>query len=212
MEIIVVSEKTKKRERMLRILEGKKVVMCKGFLEGIEEIIKRKGGELVVVAEYKMTPYNGVELLKSVKKMKGRVYTVLMIEEGDREGEMEGLRNEIDLMIEEGKADGVIRAYIEKLMMQRRKVGEVIKRNKLVLNGIEVELTRKELEVVRILIENKGEIMGREEIVEKIWNSRENVRKVDIHIKEIRKKLERSGLSNYIVTVSGVGYRWIDLA
>ncbi len=82
--------------------------------------------------------------------------------------------------------------------MKSRKVWE---------NGRSVDLTLKEFELLRYLLENHGTVLSREKILEKIWGYEiyGETRTVDVHIRTLRQKLGDSG--SLIETVRGVGYR-----
>lgn len=71
----------------------------------------------------------------------------------------------------------------------------------------EVELTLKEFELLRYLMENQGIVLSRDQILEKIWGYEYagETRTVDVHIRTLRQKLGDSGF--LIETVRGVGYR-----
>ena len=70
-----------------------------------------------------------------------------------------------------------------------------------------VDLTLKEFELLRYLLENRGTVLSREKILEKIWGYEiyGETRTVDVHIRTLRQKLGDSG--SLIETVRGVGYR-----
>jgi two-component system alkaline phosphatase synthesis response regulator PhoP len=70
----------------------------------------------------------------------------------------------------------------------------------------EIFLTVKEFDLLCILLENKGNILTREQLLSKIWKTDINVetRTVDVHIRYLRKKLHDE---NIIETIRGVGYR-----
>ena len=71
----------------------------------------------------------------------------------------------------------------------------------------QVELTLKEFELLRYLMENQGIVLSRDQILEKIWGYEYagETRTVDVHIRTLRQKLGESGF--LIETVRGVGYR-----
>lgn len=71
----------------------------------------------------------------------------------------------------------------------------------------QVELTLKEFELLRYLMENQGIVLSRDQILEKIWgyDFSGETRTVDVHIRTLRQKLGESGF--LIETVRGVGYR-----
>ncbi|MGM9899025.1 MAG: response regulator transcription factor [Bacilli bacterium] len=70
----------------------------------------------------------------------------------------------------------------------------------------EIELTVKEFSILKILLENKGKVVSREDILEELWGDTDGLqsRTVDMHIKSLRKKLNDESL---IQTVFGVGYK-----
>jgi len=66
-------------------------------------------------------------------------------------------------------------------------------------------LTRREIELLRTLLENQGRVLTRQMLLNRVWSYDfyGDERIVDTHIKNLRKKLE----ADYIETVRGVGYR-----
>ena len=76
--------------------------------------------------------------------------------------------------------------------------------------GEETSLTKREFEILKMLLENQGKVMTREILLEQLWQYEfyGNDRVVDNHIKNLRRKLGGS----YIETVKGVGYRIAKLS
>ncbi|MBR6200554.1 MAG: winged helix-turn-helix domain-containing protein [Spirochaetales bacterium] len=70
----------------------------------------------------------------------------------------------------------------------------------------EIFLTVKEFDLLYILLENRGNIITREQLLSKIWKTEADVetRTVDVHIRYLRKKLNDE---NIIETIRGIGYR-----
>lgn len=73
-------------------------------------------------------------------------------------------------------------------------------------NGQRIDLTPKEFDLLAILLENKGKVLSRAELLEKVWEFAYigDTRTVDIHIQRLRRKL---GADKLIETVFGVGYK-----
>jgi DNA-binding response OmpR family regulator len=76
------------------------------------------------------------------------------------------------------------------------------------LEGKPIQLTRKEFELLAVLVANPGRAFSREFLVERIWGSDFDGfdRAVDTHVTRLRRKLGKLG--DRIVTVWGVGYRF----
>ena len=72
--------------------------------------------------------------------------------------------------------------------------------------GERIDLTPKEFDLLAILLENKGKVLSRAELLEKVWEFAYigDTRTVDIHIQRLRRKL---GADKLIETVFGVGYK-----
>ena len=83
-------------------------------------------------------------------------------------------------------------------------------RHETLVDGERVQLTYKEFLLLCLLLENRGRVMTREILMDKIWGleaEREN-RTLDVHIRTLRAKLGSAG--RRIETVRGVGYRLED--
>jgi two-component system alkaline phosphatase synthesis response regulator PhoP len=77
------------------------------------------------------------------------------------------------------------------------------------VNDSPVELTSIEFDLLYTLAENKGRVLSREQLLEKVWGGEYfgEMRVVDVHLGHVRQKLGKDG---FIVTVRGVGYRFED--
>ena len=76
-------------------------------------------------------------------------------------------------------------------------------------NGVPVELTAREFDVVELLIRNPNRVYSRENLLDIIWDYeyRSDIRTVDVHIRRIREKLETVPAEpEYFMTKWGVGY------
>jgi len=76
------------------------------------------------------------------------------------------------------------------------------------VDGRVVELTYKEFELLRFLMENRGRVFKREQLLDRLWgyDYYGGTRTVDVHIRRIRAKLDK--YAELIETVRGVGYRF----
>ncbi|ADQ04824.1 two component transcriptional regulator, winged helix family [Caldicellulosiruptor owensensis OL] len=78
-------------------------------------------------------------------------------------------------------------------------------------NNQDVSLSFKEFELLKLLIENKGRVLDRDFILQRVWGYEfdGDTRTVDVHIRFLRRKLEDDEKNpRYIETVRGVGYRF----
>ena len=81
-----------------------------------------------------------------------------------------------------------------------------ITKKKVSIDGEEVPLTKKEFEILFLLLQNKGRVFSREDILSRIWSDEVYVldRTIDVNITRLRKKLGEQG--KHIANRSGYGY------
>lgn len=77
------------------------------------------------------------------------------------------------------------------------------------VDDVPIELTAIEFDLLHALAENRGRVLTREQLLEKVWGGEYfgEMRVIDVHLGHVRQKLGRDDL---IVTVRGVGYRFED--
>lgn len=87
-----------------------------------------------------------------------------------------------------------------------------IDRHEVLINGSVIELSLKEFDLLKTLVENKGIVMTRDQLLDKVWGidyDGEN-RTVDVHIRYLRRKLGDDEVnSRYIQTIRGLGYKML---
>ena len=82
------------------------------------------------------------------------------------------------------------------------------RRHMVTVSGGPVQLTLKEFELLRFLMENRGAAFTREKLLERVWDLGYGggTRTVDVHVQTLRQKLGEAG--GMVETVRGVGYRF----
>ncbi len=77
------------------------------------------------------------------------------------------------------------------------------------LDSRPLPLTRKEYELLLLLVENAGEVVPREDLLMRVWGYGSGIRTrtLDVHIRRLRKRLG-SYSAQYIETIFGIGYRF----
>lgn len=78
----------------------------------------------------------------------------------------------------------------------------------LTYNGERIELTKNDYRILRTLMENKGKVVSRDTLMERLWETDSFVDEnaLTVNIARLRKKLEQVGLMEFIVTKKGMGY------
>lgn len=80
--------------------------------------------------------------------------------------------------------------------------------NSLTYQGERIELTRNEYRILLALMEQKGKVVSREKLMERLWESDSFVDEntLTVNVNRLRKKLDAAGLTEFIITKFGVGY------
>lgn len=81
-----------------------------------------------------------------------------------------------------------------------------------IVDGTNVKLTKKEFEILKLLIKNRKIVLSKDKIFYSVWGSEEeeiseDSRTIDVHINKLKKKLGKYG--ERIVVVRGVGYKFV---
>lgn len=93
-------------------------------------------------------------------------------------------------------------------------VGEVsvdLDRHRVHVRGEEVQLRRKEFDLLSLLIDNAGRVLTRDTLIDRVWGSDYvgDTKTLDVHVKRLRGRIERDPSNPTIITtVRGVGYRF----
>lgn len=168
---------------------------------------------------------NGYEILKSIRANERfkQIPVIFVTAKGTEIHKVSGLDLGADDYI--AKPFGVLELIARVKAVLRRssntisRQGKQLKYKDIILdtNSREVtkgqeklDLTYKEYELLLCLIENKGRVLTREQLLEKIWGFDfiGETRTVDMHIKTLRQKIgDNITVPSYILTVRGVGYK-----
>ena len=85
-----------------------------------------------------------------------------------------------------------------------------LQRRKVFIDGLKAELTEKEFDLLKHLVENQGNNISRDELIDTLWATEEGPevvgRTIDVHVRRLRAKIE--GYEDIVRTVRGQGYRF----
>lgn len=223
MKILVIEDDRDIEELLQFFLEdnGYQVAIARDGLEGITMF--REGGFSLILLDIMLPKIDGYAVCELVRK-ESDIHIIMVTALSDEEDQMKGL----DLLAD----DYITKPFSMPVLL--RKIGAVLRRsqrnqkgeaNRMLLYqqlrldldnyqvfvaGKETSLTKREFEILKMLLENQGKVMTREILLEQLWQYEfyGNDRVVDNHIKNLRRKLGGS----YIETVKGVGYRIAKLS
>ena len=167
---------------------------------------------------------DGIEVCKRLKREDSHIPIIMLTAKSSEADKVLGLNIGADDYITKPFS---IKELIARVNALLRRIGETEKQNGGVIinlgnlrvdlerhevekNGELLDLTLKEFELLRILLENKGKVLSRNILLDKVWgyDFYGETRTVDVHVRNLRKKIEDDDRNpQYIETVRGVGYR-----
>lgn len=172
----------------------------------------------LVVLDVMLPDGNGYELCELIKESNPATWVILLTVLGDDESVLRGF--------EVGADDYVVKPFNPDILMAR--IRRFLERNKknlydfgdlkvdlsggcVYVKGKRVYLPKREFETLVYLVENKGQVVPRERLLEAVWGSEEvSSRTVDTTIKRLRKVIEEDpNKPRYIKTVWGIGYVFV---
>lgn len=117
---------------------------------------------------------------------------------------------DVDILI--AKIKGIFKRRFETDIIKEGDIELNTISHKLTAAGVSYELTVKESELLKLLLENKGTTMKKEFIFNTVWgsDSESELQTLNVHINSLRKKIENDPKRpEHIITVWGVGYRFV---
>lgn len=202
--------------------EGYGVFTTESGLEGIE--IFRKEKISLVILDLMLPDIDGEEVCKILRRISD-VYIFMLTAKSTLTDKIEGLNIGADEYLTKPLSPRELTARVNALFRRVNGNKDDILNfddNELFINydkrlvklkGEEVNLTPNEFDILYTLASNQGKVFTREAIIERVFgiDFDGSDRIVDVHIKNLRKKIEADSRSpKYIVTVTKVGYKFGD--
>ncbi|HAA26304.1 MAG TPA: DNA-binding response regulator [Ruminiclostridium sp.] len=225
-EKILVVEDESKIARFLELElkhEGYVVELAYDGREGLEKALK--GDVDLVILDLMLPLLSGIEVLRRIRKSTD-LPVIMLTAKDDVSDKVMGLDSGADdyvtkpFAIEELLAR--IRVALKRKQSTARKAEEEILKSgdltvnktarKVMFNDEEIPLSKKEYDLLVYMMENKGIVLTREKLIEKVWGydyyGDTNV--TDVYIRYLRAKIDQKYNQSYIKTVRGVGYIFED--
>lgn len=223
-KILLVEDNDQYRSLIKEVLElnNYKVVDVDNPINGLEHLAKDSFD--LVLMDLRLPTLNGIQLADSVKRINSNIPIIILTADPDEATQIASLDHNVDAYLSKEKSTSLILKYIEHTIEKSKMSHQVQKVLVSNAEGIElftdeyivlkrgklVDLTNKEMNILKLFLSNKNTVISREEFLEKVWqeeNDLLDVRLVDTHIKNLRNKLKSFSIS----TIRGIGYRWNEI-
>jgi DNA-binding response OmpR family regulator len=167
---------------------------------------------------------NGLDILKHIKNDAPGASVIIVSAKNSLDTKLTGLDDGADDYITKPFSLPELHSRIKAIL--RRKTPETnrllsfneikidLESKECSINGHLLNLTKKELNLLIYFINNQNRMLSKQAIASHLWGdytySIDNIDFVYQHLKNLRKKLTDSGGKDYLQTVYGLGYKWID--
>ncbi len=177
-----------------------------------------KYGARLVLLDINLPKLDGFAVCRKIRE-NDNTPIIMLTARTDKEDKLNGILSGADDYIEKPYDIDILLAKI-KGIFKRRLSFDVISDGDITLNiadetvmkrGRSVPVTSKEFELLRLLIENKGQMLSKDFIFSRVWGaeSESELQTLTVHIKWLRQKIEDDPKNPVkLLTVWGKGYRW----
>ncbi|MDO5558914.1 MAG: response regulator transcription factor [Oscillospiraceae bacterium] len=177
-----------------------------------------KYGARLIVLDIMLPGIDGFAVTEKIRR-KSDTPIFIVSAKTQKEDKLNGLLTGADDYIEKPYDIDIMLAKISGLFKRRYAINEItdgdLKINKLsrtvFRNGIKLDMTAKEYDLLTMLIENKGKALSKEQLFSAIWGSDSfsEPQTLTVHIKWLRQKIEKNPKQpERILTVWGKGYKY----
>ena len=218
-ERILLVEDEEKLARMVELelrYEGYEVEKAFDGRTGLERALA--GGHDLILLDIMLPGLSGMEVLRRLRR-ESQVPVIMLTARDTVVDKVSGLDSGADDYITKPFAIEELLARIRAALRKRPAAQEVPKltcgplvmdteRHEVSVGGVSVELTRREFDLLRYLLENKEKVISRESLLDSVWGFDfvGETNSVDVYIRFLRSKIDEAFGIKLIHTVRGVGY------
>lgn len=219
LKILVVDDESRMRKLVKDFLTRKNFqVLEAGNGEEAMDIFYREKDINLIILDVMMPKMDGWEVCREIRKT-SKVPIIMLTARSDERDELLGFELGVDEYISKPFSPKILVARVEAIL---RRTGQsnpedVISCGGIVIDkaahiasvdGVPMELSFKEFELLTYFLENEGIALSREKILNSVWNYDYfgDARTIDTHVKKLRSKMGDKG--EYIKTVWGMGYKF----
>jgi len=188
----------------------------------------------LMILDIMLPELDGIEVLKELRKNQSDIPVILLTAKDEELDKIIGLELGADDYITKpfspreliARAKAVLRRFsvVEATKNSSNEedteviaIGEIeiaVERFEAKINGILLELTPKEFELLVYLVKHRGKVLTRDQLLNAVWNYDYlgDSRIVDVHVSHLRDKIEKDTRKpQYIKTIRGIGYKFEDI-
>ena len=165
-----------------------------------------------------MPKFDGWSVLRKIRQDNTQIPIIMLTARAEEQDELFGFELGVDEYITKPFSPKILVARVNTVLKRTTKKSKTVQDiggividpegRTVTVDGKELELSLREYELLKYLLDNENIALSRNNILSKVWNYEYygDSRTIDSHIKKIRHKLGKKG--KYIQTIRGVGYKF----
>ena len=174
----------------------------------------------LIILDIMLPKVDGLSILKEIRKTKVKTPVLMLTSKGTVEDKIKGLDYGADDYLAKPFATAELMARVRSLLRRTSDQKDLLltindvslntKTRQVIKNDITVELTSKEFSILEFLLYNKNRVVSRFILAEHVWGDELDPftmsNFIDVHIKNLRRKIGDSNQKTIIRTIRGVGF------
>ena len=219
LKILVVDDESRMRKlvRDFLVKQNYEVLEAENGEAALDVFFEEKDIALLIL-DVMMPKMDGWQVCREIRNY-SKVPIIMLTAKGDERDELQGFELGVDEYITKPFSPKILVARVEAILRRTNLLAseDVLSAGGIELNksahqvkidGQDVELSYKELELLAYFMENQGIALSREKILNSVWNYDYfgDARTIDTHVKKLRSKLGDRG--EMIKTIWGMGYKF----
>ncbi len=218
--IMIVDDESRMRKLIKDFLKQKDymVIEAQDGEEALQLFEEQKNKINLILLDVMMPKLDGWSVLRQIRQI-SKVPIMMLTARGEEQDELFGFELGVDEYIAKPFSPKILVARVEAILKRSNQMqaqnakeyggilidadGRTVK-----VDGKQIELSLREYELLKYLVDNENIALSRDKILNNVWNYDYygDSRTIDSHIKKIRHKLGKRG--KYIQTIRGIGYKF----
>ena len=217
--ILIVDDEARMRKLIKDFLFSKnyKIMEAKDGEEALDIFEANKEKINLVLLDVMMPKIDGWTVLRKIRQ-ESKVPVIMLTARGEEQDELFGFELGVDEYISKPFSPKILVARIQAILKRTTTEKQEVKNlggiqidevgRTVTVDGKLIELSLREYELLKYLLDNEKVALSRDKILNNVWNYDYygDSRTIDSHIKKIRHKLGKKG--KYIETIRGIGYKF----
>lgn len=216
MKILIVEDDTYINNMLAKLLTNNSYEVVQAF-SGTEAIMVLDSTVNLILLDLMLPGKNGEEVISSIRD-KSNAPIIVMSAITDTSKKLElfsaGVRDYITKPFDNDELLARIRVHLKDLsegnsIISYKDILLDIKNYKVMVRNQELELTKNEFLLLKVLVQNQGQVLTKEKLFELVWGYDDagDDNTLNVHISKLRNKIRSITNDDYIETVWSIGYR-----